>query len=173
MLAMSANGVIAIVMGAIALGGVAWVWFTRDRRAELELGAVDDVWFRVLRGPSYGVVRARLLVGPDTITTRCRGLPHVFARLMEMDFTLRASDFEVAVAPVSRRVRAVSRASVRSRRYPTEWDAALLICGADRRGRLELEFFRSRTAAREDVREALIRAGARSADELAPVQASG
>jgi hypothetical protein len=164
----TANGVIAILIVASACGSFAWLWFTRDRTAEVEVGPVvfsDDVWVRVLRGRPYGIVRARLLVGSGVIATRARGLPHWLARLMRMDYTLLASEFEVGLAPVSRRVRLASRASVRSSRYPVEWDNAVVLSGADGRGWLELELFRSRTARREDVQQALIGAGARPADE--------
>ena len=175
-LPMSANGLIAIVMGAVVLGGAAWVWFTRGRAPEPEVGPVvfsDDVWVRVVRGRPYGIVRVRLLVGQEVIATRSRGLAHRLGKLMDMDYTLRASDFEVGVAPVTGRVKAAAQASVRSSGYPVEWDTAVVLRGPDGRGWLELEFFRSRTATREDVQRALIRAGARPADELVPAQDPG
>jgi hypothetical protein len=158
-----------LLWGLAVVGVFAWLWFSEGRTRDIELGPVvfsDYVCARLSRGRPYGIMRVRLLVGQETIATRSRGLPHLFGKMIGFDYTLRAADFEVSDGVVSSRVDLTASAAnaLSGSRFPVEWDSSVVLSGPYRRGWLELEFFRSRTATREDVQRALIRAGAKAAE---------
>jgi hypothetical protein len=160
----------AIACGVGILGSLLWLWRTRDRRREAELGPVvfsDDVVVKFRRRPDdlpspvawpWGV---RLLVYEDSIALRSRSIPRWLGSLMMMNYTFDAAACRMYVARISRRTW-----------LPGPRDESVVLWTTDKRGWLEIAL-KPTTATLDDLQRELIRAGVRPADEPAPVEQSG
>jgi len=159
---MSSGDVIALTSGLGICGVVGWLWSTRDRRSDAELGAVifsDDVHVKARRRPGdrFGSFHTpsgwvRLFVRENTIAIRWLGAPRWLGALLLMDYTLDGADCEVGVAEVRDNL-ALSRAERTGAEY-------VILRGWDSRGWLELAM-RSRITSVEDLKRELVRAGVR------------
>jgi hypothetical protein len=158
--------VFLILWGLGVLGTLWWFWRGRDRRPKRELGPVvfsAEVGVRFRRGPhqTYSFVTRhfgwpRLLVHEDnTIEINCPDTRWMgWAKFI--NDTYDATDCEVDVARIYRW----------SPLVPVKDDYVVLRT-TDQRGFLEVGL-RPRNATLDQLKQALIRAGVRPANELAP-----
>jgi hypothetical protein len=165
---MSAGLVVGLLFAA-AVVQFTWLLVRERSRSEpvLELQTVEfsDVVGLKASAPRLGrrFVRVRLLVGSGMIATRVV-LPRLVSKaVFTSDYTVRAADFQVELRPTSPFSRVVGSMNVSGKVRPGVWDRSIVLSGPnpDGPGQLELRIFRSDRASREEVEEALIRAGAR------------
>jgi hypothetical protein len=151
---------------AVSLGcALFWVWASRNRRSEKDLGPAvfsDDVHVKLRRRPDarYGFISTpsglvRLTVHRDAIAVRCVGVPRWLGSVAGMNYTFDAATCAVAITRVGRRFGS-----------PELGDEYVLLSTTDGRGFLEIGF-KPRRATVQSLEQELIRAGARSADESA------
>jgi len=161
-----------VIWGAFVLTGLALQKLRRGRVDEVDLGPVVFsvvVWVRVrpARFNTSGFGYVRLLLGERTISTRARFVPRFFGKLNGINYTLRAADFEVGIAPSTFAARGLSRVTWSFSVGPGQgvWDKAVVLRGNHGQRQLELEFFRAEKVTREEVQRELVRAGARPAEK--------
>ena len=145
-----------------------WLWLTRDRIDDAELGAVvfsDEVDVRLRRGPDdpFSFVSKtfgwpRLLIRKDTIAIRAPGVPKWLASTMMMNYTLDTADCELDVASIYRWHPLAPRR-----------DEFVVLRTTDNRGWLELGI-RPKTTSLADLKKELIHAGARPAGHFGTVK---
>lgn len=157
-----------VILGAAFVVLLVVVFIPELRRPEPELGEVvfsAPVRFKVsrLRLNGIGLSVGRLLVGKDAIATRATFVPHTVGKLFGWDYTLRAADFEVCLGYAS----GLSRIAGATTYSPSiglgRWPISVILRGPYGRSWLELEFSKSAATTPGEVRDALIRAGARDA----------
>jgi hypothetical protein len=160
-----------VLLGLAGVGAVGSVLPDLFRR-EPELGPVQfsaDVQVRVSRVRINGVGFAgvRLLTSGTTIATRALYVPNALGRLFGWNYTFPAADFEVGSRPVGLLSRAGGLVPFGLSGGPNAWvwDQSVVLRGRCGRRWLELEIFRSPSTTPEEVRHALVRAGAHPALE--------